>query len=83
MSKLENVYPYTDLLSYAELNKISSWNETIELFIEEGWLPFYESRSTEIYPSDDAEDFKSPKVMQIINGFCKKEKISYITIIDS
>lgn len=84
MSKKENVYPYTDLLAYAERHGICSWNEAIDLLKKDGHVPFYEAATRTIYPSD-GEDFSSENLQlrEIIDGFCRKEGIDYVTIIDS
>lgn len=82
--RLQNVYPYTDLLWYAEENKLCTWNEAIELLRKDNYIPFYESSYREIYPSD-GDDYSSQNTIlrEIIDGFCKKNKIDYITILDS
>jgi len=84
--KIDNVYPYTDLLSFASTNDICSWNEAIELLREDGYIPFYEASHKEIYASgsDDPNEASSsnPLLKQIIDGFCKQEEVDYITIID-
>ena len=87
MAKIENVYPYTDLLWFAESEEICSWNEAIGLLEKDGYLPFYEARSKEIWRSEeDPEDGLSSEnetLRRIIDGFCDKNKVSFITIIDS
>ena len=82
--KLENVYPYTDLLWYAENNKLCTWNEAIDLLKNDGYIPFYESSAKEIYSSDgDDKSSENETLQKIIDGFCKKENVDFITIIDS
>lgn len=82
--KLENVYSYTDLLSYADSNKLCTWNEAINLLKEDGYIPFYESRAKEIYPTDGDDKSSENEILQkIIDGFCEKENVHFITIIDS
>ncbi len=83
MGKMENVYPYTDLLAYADHNGICSWNEAIDLFKEAGKIPFYEVSAKEIYPFEEGDmEGENPKYVAMINGFCKQENIAFVTIID-
>jgi hypothetical protein len=84
MGKMQNVYPYTDLLAYADHKGICSWNEAIDLFKEAGKIPFYESSAKEIYPFEEEDkEGMNPKYVEMINGFCEQEKIDFVTIIDS
>jgi hypothetical protein len=81
--KKENVYPYTDLLGYADENNLCSWNKAIDLLEEEGYIPFYECRTRKIWPTDgENKSSENETLRKIIDGFCEQEGINFITIID-
>ncbi len=85
MSKLKNVFPYTDLCSFAEERKLSFWNNTIDL-LNEQWLPFYETSKFTIYHSDldDENEIENPLMRQIFKEFFEKHNITdEINFIDS
>lgn len=84
MAKLENIYPYTDLLEFANSSKLSDWNSTIELMKKEGIIPFYEAGTRTVYMTEKGDESGyNPLMQKIINAFCKKENIKFITLIDS
>lgn len=82
MSKKKNVYPYTDLLSYSEENKIADWNEMINYLERENFIPFYESRTRNVYFEDIDSMFKNKKVRKALKGFMTQLRVKEINFLD-
>jgi hypothetical protein len=79
----EPLYPYTDLLAYAEKHKLDTWNGTIARLQKSRFFDSLSDRGGRArIELDELEDEKDLVLREIYRGFLEQEGLTGLAFID-
>lgn len=78
LKKIENVVDYADLCIFAEQEKITFYNNAVDLLYKDAY-PYPESSTREVYLSE-LKYIQNEMVKEILSKFMTKNSVTYITV---